>query len=109
MITPDSSHLPLHDTAAAGASNRGALEVVLCNERVQLLAQRALFWPRERALFVADVHLGKAASFRAGGVPVPRGSTASDLERLSVLVARTGAQRLAVLGDFLHAAAGRVP
>jgi uncharacterized protein len=38
-----------------------------------------------------------------------RGATASDLNRLSNLVRRTGAQRLVVLGDFLHAATGRVP
>jgi len=47
--------------------------------------------------------------FRAGGVAVPRGATASDLNRLSNLVRRTRAQRLVVLGDFLHAAGGGVP
>jgi len=54
------------------------------------------------------VHLGKAAAFRAGGVPLPRGSTAADLARLSAVLRETGAQRLVVLGDFLHGAAGRV-
>ena len=86
----------------------GALATTLCGERVVLYAERALGWPRERTLFVADVHLGKAAAFRAGGVPVPRGSTASDLARLTRLIAASGATRLAVLGDFLHARAGRV-
>lgn len=75
---------------------------------MELLAERALHWPRQRTVFVADVHLGKAAAFRAGGVPVPRGATANDLSRLSGLIARTGATHLVVLGDFLHAAAGRV-
>jgi len=89
-------------------SKPDSLEVSLCGERVQLLVERALYWPRERALFVADVHLGKGASFRAAGVPVPRGATAHDLQRLSALLARTGAQQLFVLGDFLHAASGRV-
>ena len=60
-------------------------------------------------LFVADLHLGKAAAFRAGGVPIPRGATATDLARLDALIERTAARRLVVLGDFLHAAAGRVP
>ena len=40
---------------------------------------------------------------------MPRGATAGDLARLAALVARTGAVSLCVLGDFLHAAAGRVP
>src|SRR6187431_2689406 len=78
-------------------------------EAVELCADRALFWTRTRTLFVADVHLGKAAAFRAGGVPVPRGSTANDLKRLATLVESCNATRLVVLGDFLHAKAGVVP
>src|SRR4029453_12175875 len=83
-------------------------ETTLCGERVRLHPERALHWPGGDALFVADVHLGKAASFRAGGVPLPRGSTQADLTRLSSLLERTGAGRLVVLGDFLPGRAGRV-
>jgi uncharacterized protein len=82
---------------------------VIAGERVTLFAERALHWPRGSTLFVADVHLGKAAAFRAGGVPLPGGTTAGDLARLGRLVAATGCKRLIVLGDFLHAAAGRTP
>jgi len=82
---------------------------VLAGEEVLLFAERALYWPRRRTLFVADVHLGKAAAFRAGGVPLPRGTTAGDLARLARLLVATGAERLVVLGDFLHALAGRTP
>ena len=91
------------------ATRAGAAVVTLAGETVLLLAERALFWPRARTLFVADVHLGKAAAFRAGGVAIPRGATAYDLARLDALIERTDASRLVVLGDFLHAAAGRVP
>jgi len=91
------------------AALTGELPATLCGEEVLLFAERALYWPRARTLFVADVHLGKAAAFRAGGVPVPRGATANDLARLTGLLERTEAARLVVLGDFLHAAAGRVP
>ena len=62
-------------------------ETTLCGERVRLHPERALHWPAGDALFVADVHLGKAASFRASGVPLPRGSTQADLTRLSSLLA----------------------
>jgi DNA ligase-associated metallophosphoesterase len=86
----------------------GALPTIVGGERVVLYAERALSWPRQRTLFVADVHLGKGAAFRAGGVPIPRGSTATDLARLTRLVAASDATRLVVLGDFLHAKAGRV-
>jgi DNA ligase-associated metallophosphoesterase len=103
--------LPLHAAAtpsAGGAQADGALPLTLAGEHVVLLAERALAWPREHALFVADVHLGKAAAFRAGGVPLPRGSTASDLARLTRLVEATNARHLVILGDFLHARSGRV-
>lgn len=96
---------------AAPASGRhaGRYATSIGGEAVELFADRALYWTRTRALFVADVHLGKAAAFRAGGVPVPRGSTANDLKRLAALVEASGATRLVVLGDFLHAKEGVVP
>jgi DNA ligase-associated metallophosphoesterase len=84
------------------------LRTTLCGEAVELYAARALYWPNGATLFVADVHLGKAATFRAVGVPLPRCGTQADLARLATLVARTQAARLVVLGDLLHAAAGRV-
>ena len=94
--------------AHTAAAVEGVHATALAGEPVELLAARALHWPRERIVFVADVHLGKAATFRAGGVPLPRGSTAADLARLTSILKQTGARRLVVLGDFLHAAAGRV-
>jgi DNA ligase-associated metallophosphoesterase len=72
-----------------------------------VLADKALYWPAQRMLIVADMHLGKAASFRHHGVPVPGGSTSHDLARLSALINQTQCSRLVILGDFLHAKAGR--
>jgi DNA ligase-associated metallophosphoesterase len=103
---PDERSRALH-AAVSGAD--GSVTALLAGERVVLLAERALYWPRMATLFVADVHFGKGAAFRAGGVALPRGATAADLARLSSLLDTTRATRLVVLGDFLHAAAGRVP
>jgi hypothetical protein len=94
------------DLPPRSASADTALATVIANERVELLADRALHWPRARTLFVADVHLGKGAAFRAGGVPLPRGATAADLARLTRLIERTSAARLVILGDFFHARTG---
>lgn len=107
---PVTAPLRLESAGVARAEPRadGRLALTLAGEAIELLAGRALYWPRRRALFVADVHLGKAAAFRAGGVPLPRGATATDLGRFTALIAATGATELVVLGDFLHAAAGRV-
>ena len=44
-----------------------------------LLPQRAVWWPAARTAFVADVHFGKAATFRRAGQPVPHGTTAANL------------------------------
>ena len=96
------------DPPPAARAVDGVLDTVVGGERVALHAERALYWPRMRTLFVADVHLGKGATFRAAGVPLPRGSTASDLARLTRLCERTAAARVVVLGDLLHAKAGRV-
>lgn len=83
------------------------MRVEWAGEELELLAQRAVWWPRGGTLMVADLHLGKAAAFRSAGVPVPSGTTAADLARLGALLAATGARVLVVLGDLLHAPTGR--
>jgi uncharacterized protein len=99
---------PLFADSPAPSAADSRLPLTLAGEALELCADRALHWPRARTLFVADVHLGKAATLRAGGIPLPRGSTAHDLARLTALVVATAVTRLVLLGDFLHAAAGRV-
>ena len=84
------------------------LEIVVARERVTLLPERALHWRRGSTLVVADLHWGKSATFRAAGIPLPPGGTADDLARLDRALDRTGARRLAVLGDMFHARAGRI-
>ncbi|UCE30594.1 MAG: ligase-associated DNA damage response endonuclease PdeM [Burkholderiales bacterium] len=66
-----------------------------------LLGERAAWLPGAATLLVADVHLGKAASFGALGVPVPD-TTAATLARLDALVRGHAPRRLVVLGDLLH-------
>jgi uncharacterized protein len=83
------------------------VEIERLDEPLWLLPEKAVFRPRSRTLFIADPHFGKAATFRHAGIPVPRGTTTTDLERLSAVVGRLKAERLVVLGDFFHAAAGR--
>ena len=76
-------------------------------ESLQLLPERALWWPAGRTVFVADLHIGKAATYRALGQPVPGGTTRENLARLDGLIASHLPQRIVFLGDFLHAAAAR--
>ncbi|HEX6850687.1 MAG TPA: ligase-associated DNA damage response endonuclease PdeM [Candidatus Polarisedimenticolaceae bacterium] len=83
--------------------------ITIAGRRARLLPERALFLERGATLVVADVHLGKAAALRAEATAVPSGSTTADLDRLAASIRRTGARRLVILGDFLHARQGRQP
>jgi DNA ligase-associated metallophosphoesterase len=83
------------------------LRIELAGETVWLLPERALFWPRTGTVVAADLHWGKAATFRAAGIPLPPGTTTADLARLDAVLDRTEARSLVILGDLFHAAAGR--
>jgi uncharacterized protein len=85
------------------------LDVEIAGETLTLLPERAAYWTRARTLLVADPHWGKAATFRASAIPVPRGTTTEGLARLDAIVARTAAVRVIFLGDYLHARDGRSP
>lgn len=84
----------------------GAHTLILDNQTLSLLPQRAIFWQEEQTLIVADVHLGKAQTFQRAGIAVPAQSFQHDLARLTELMAKTGAERLLVLGDFVHHRSG---
>ena len=71
---------------------------------LHLLPQKAIWWPAERSLLVADAHIGKAVSFRKLGVPVPQGTTSQTLDTLSGVIDHHHAERVIFLGDLLHSA-----
>lgn len=74
-----------------------------------LLPERALFERHSKTLFIADPHFGKAHTFQDAGIPIPEGAASRDCDRLSRAIEKSGARDLVILGDFLHAAAGRTP
>jgi uncharacterized protein len=81
--------------------------VEIAGETLLARADATLFWPSTSTLFVADVHFGKAASFRSAAVPIPVGTTASTLARLAVALHQTQATRIVFLGDLWHSKEGR--
>jgi len=103
VLAPTSALTELPDLAAPDREVRWA------GETLHLLPECALWWPAGRVLFVADLHLGKAASFRALGQPVPGGTTQQNLARLDALIAQHRPEGVVFLGDFLHAAGARTP
>ena len=89
------------------ASPGKPLPITFAGHTVWLLPEHALWWPEGKVLFIADLHLGKAATYRALGQPVPSGTTAENLRRLSHLMAHYQPVQLVFLGDFLHARQAR--
>jgi len=85
------------------------LPIELQQTELWLLAEKAIYWPAQQALLIADIHFGKAAAYRRLGQPVPRGTTQANLARLDSLLARYPSRRLIFLGDFLHAPESRTP
>jgi DNA ligase-associated metallophosphoesterase len=77
-------------------------------EEFALTAGRALYWPRERALLVADLHLEKASFFARHGQMLPPYDSRETLERLALAIRETGARRVFTLGDNFHDADGPV-
>lgn len=83
------------------------LAVEIAGETLWLLADKAIYWPAEQALLIADAHFGKAATYRTLGQPVPHGTTARNLQRLEVMLASYPTRQVILLGDFLHARPAR--
>ncbi|MFI3046670.1 hypothetical protein ALP72_02965 [Pseudomonas coronafaciens pv. coronafaciens] len=79
------------------------LPVTLAGEELWLLADKAIYYPAERTLLIADAHFGKAAAYRKLGQPVPHGTTQTNLRRLDTLLNTYACHQLIFLGDFLHA------
>ncbi len=73
---------------------------------IVLLPGRAAFLPQTSTVVCSDIHLGKAATFRHAGMPIPEGSAQHDLQRLTGIVQRYRAQRLLITGDLFHARSG---
>jgi DNA ligase-associated metallophosphoesterase len=77
--------------------------------RLEARASGALFWPAQRWLIVADLHLGKSERMaRRGGALLPPYETEATLDRLAAEIAATDPAVVVSLGDgFDDDAAGR--
>lgn len=62
----------------------------------------ALWWPEQRVLAVADLHLEKASAFARSGVLLPPYDSAATLARLAAVLARRRPRHVLALGDTFH-------
>ncbi|WP_312089553.1 ligase-associated DNA damage response endonuclease PdeM [Chryseobacterium sp.] len=73
------------------------------DEVFTLTNQRALFWEKEKALILSDLHIGKTAHFRKNGIAISNQIFENDLQRLSILIEYFQPEKFIVVGDLLHA------
>ncbi|MFN3473331.1 MAG: ligase-associated DNA damage response endonuclease PdeM [Blastomonas sp.] len=71
-----------------------------------IVDRAALYWPGQRALFVADLHFEKASWYAASGQMLPPYDSAATLDRLEGAIVACGATSLWCLGDNFHDSRG---
>jgi uncharacterized protein len=86
---------------ATAAPPRDA-EIVVAGVALVADCEGALFWPEERLLALADLHLEKGSSFAARGVLLPPYDTTATLSRIGRLIDRYAPRVVIALGDSFH-------
>jgi DNA ligase-associated metallophosphoesterase len=87
---------------------RGRANDIITVAGVALLADPAgaIYWPEEKLLAVADLHLEKGSALAARGVLLPPYDTATTVARLARLVERYAPRVVIALGDSFHDGGG---
>ena len=80
--------------------------IEFCGDELVLLRSGAVYWPRECALLVADLHLEKGSFFARHGQFVPPYDSRETLDKVACGLKETGARRVITLGDNFHDSAG---
>lgn len=79
------------------------LEKEIEGEILTFTNARALYWKKENALIISDLHIGKSAHFRKNGIAIPAGILEKDLENLEELILHFEVQHIIFVGDLFHA------
>lgn len=74
----------------------------IANFHFELLPQKAIYWPSEKVLMAADLHLGKINHFRKSGYPVPPRANEENTTILIDLLNKFKPERTIFLGDLFH-------
>lgn len=78
------------------------MKVDISGEVFELLLHKAIYWPRFKALLLADLHLGKINHFRKSGIPLPVKANDRNIEMLVDLIHSVNPERVICLGDLFH-------
>jgi uncharacterized protein len=94
-----------HRSAArvsAGAAADAPAELLVNGTALFADCAGGLYWPEQRALVVADLHLEKGSGFARRGMLLPPYDTTETLARLADLVHRRDPRLVVCLGDNFH-------
>lgn len=78
------------------------MKVEISGELFELLPNKAMFWPKMKALLLADLHLGKINHFRKSGIALPSKANDKNIEMLVDLIHQVRPDRVLCLGDLFH-------
>lgn len=76
--------------------------VSICGKAMRAHMSGALYWPAEKALLVADLHLEKGSHFAQRGQMLPPYDTRETLRKLATVIDFYDAATVIALGDSLH-------
>jgi len=88
------------------ARGRAAHEIAVAGTPLIADPAGALYWPDERLLAVADLHLEKGSAFAARGVLLPPYDTTATLARLAKLIEHYSPALVVASGDSFHDGGG---
>jgi DNA ligase-associated metallophosphoesterase len=74
----------------------------LQGEQLHLLPEKAIYWPSQKTLLIADSHLGKIRHFRKSGIAIPGRAGYRNLTRLQDLLVQYEPRKVIFLGDLFH-------
>ncbi len=80
---------------------------IIAGQHCWLSPQRCIFWEEEKALILADLHLGKSGHFRKAGIGIPQTVFREDMQRLLHLVQFFKPEKMIVVGDMFHSRANK--
>ncbi|NMM47196.1 ligase-associated DNA damage response endonuclease PdeM [Marinigracilibium pacificum] len=78
------------------------VKIDIRGEKLTLLPEKGIFWEKESALLIADLHLGKITHFRKHGVALPAGGVMNNWSRLAELIDEYQPKDVYFLGDLFH-------
>lgn len=74
----------------------------LAGEIINLLPQKAAYFPERKILLISDVHVGKVMHFRKNGIGIPAQALKDNFDRMRILFDSLELDQVVFLGDLFH-------